>query len=259
MSDLRPETRALLQAGRGGEEPSQRDYLRNRRALTRRLGAGAMIASVGVAATSGAAAAGGAGAAGGTGVLTHALLSFVVGGAVAGSAVVGAVWMHDADRPVPAVVSTAHLPPPPRAADVRALPQRSEPPGPATVVESPAVENLAPPPSQPEPRAPLPSRPSHASPPVQAPAAPSVAEELQLLRAAEERFHAGAPAQALALLDDHARRFPRGVLAEERRASRILALCQLGQVAVATSEADTFVAQHPSSPFVEKVRHACAR
>jgi outer membrane protein assembly factor BamD (BamD/ComL family) len=86
-----------------------------------------------------------------------------------------------------------------------------------------------------------------------------VGDELEILRAAEERFHAGAPSQALALLDDHARRFPHGVLAEERRASRILALCQLGQVALATSEADSFVAQYPASPFVERVRRACAR
>jgi outer membrane protein assembly factor BamD (BamD/ComL family) len=86
-----------------------------------------------------------------------------------------------------------------------------------------------------------------------------VAEELELLRSAEVEFHAGSPAQALALLDEHARRFPRGVLVEERRASRILALCRLGQAAAARSEADAFVAQYPSSPFVERVRRACAR
>jgi hypothetical protein len=218
-----------------------------------------MIASAGIAATGGAAAAGGGGAAAATGVLTQGLLSFVVGSAIAGSAVVGAVWMRDADRPVPAVASTAHVASPPRAPDVRPVPQPPEPPAPATVREDLAVENVEPAPLPREPRAPMSPRPSRAGASAQAQASSSVADELQLLRAAEERFHAGAPAQALALLDDHARRFPHGALAEERHASRILVLCQLGQVAVATSEADTFVAQYPSSPFVEKVRRACAR
>jgi hypothetical protein len=251
MSDLSPETRALLQSGRGGEEPTQRDYQRNRRALTRRLGAGAMAASVGLAATSGAAAAGGAGAAG-TSALTTAVVSFVVGGALAGSAAVGAVWLRPAERPTPAVVSSSHVASTTRPAPAPAVVENS-------VVENSVVEAPAPTPA-PEPRAAVSPRPSRASLPHAQAAAPStVKEELELLRAAEERFHAGAPAQALALLDDHARRFPRGVLSEERRASRILALCQLGQVAVATSEADSFVAEHPASPFVERVRRACAR
>ena len=87
MSDLSPTTRALLDAGRDGEEPNGRDYERNRRALARRLGAGALVAGFGAASGAAAASAAvGASGAAGVGVFAKVVLPFVVGGVVAGTA-----------------------------------------------------------------------------------------------------------------------------------------------------------------------------
>lgn len=81
--------------------------------------------------------------------------------------------------------------------------------------------------------------------------------ELGLLRAAHTALREGAPGAALGQLDEHARRFPDGMLAAERRAARALALCALGRVAEGSVEADAFLAAHPGSPLAARVRTAC--
>ena len=69
---------------------------------------------------------------------------------------------------------------------------------------------------------------------------------------------AGNPSKALQLLDDHARRFPRGTLREERIAARVHALCALGRRSEASEEAETFLAETPQSPYASRVRDSCA-
>jgi hypothetical protein len=59
-------------------------------------------------------------------------------------------------------------------------------------------------------------------------------------------------------LDEHARRFPRGALSEERDAARVLALCAQGRAPDARASASAFVAANPRSPFAAQVRRACA-
>lgn len=285
MSDLSPTTRALLDAGRDGEEPDARDYERNQRALARRLGAGALVAGFGAATrTAAASTAVGASGAAGVGVFAKVVLPFVVGGVVAGTAL---GTMHTRESSVPGR--------PPQEAAAPNMPAL-RPPGGYEIAERPLAETpLAEAPLAPAPRtsaideariAPsgttaIPSikpslprgsrdvagstanRTAPEAALVTPPTAPSnvrdssVREEIDLLREAEERFHGGAPADALALLERHAQRFPRGALAEERRASRILVLCQLGRTAAARAEAEAFVVESPNSPFVERVRHAC--
>jgi hypothetical protein len=274
MKDLWPDSRALLDAGRDGEEPGAHDYERNRRALAQKLGASVVLASVGMVSTTGAAAASGAA---GTGALTSVVLSFVLGGAVGGAAAMSTTWMHEnASRSAPAVVSTMPAPPANGKASDRAnaeihAPAPERPAFPAddsaTSSHEGRVDVL---PKSPQMNVvegtPTAAReaPSHgglaeAPSTAEGPAPSNVGEELGLLRAAQERLHTGAPAAALALLDEHARRFPRGALVEERRASRILALCQLGEVAAGRAEADQFILQLPMSPFVERIRRACTR
>lgn len=58
------------------------------------------------------------------------------------------------------------------------------------------------------------------------------------------------------LMDEHARRFPTGALAEERQAWRAVAACGLGH-AHAAARAERFLAAHPRSPQADKVRRAC--
>jgi hypothetical protein len=62
------------------------------------------------------------------------------------------------------------------------------------------------------------------------------------------------PGEALAALEEHARRFPRGVLAPERDYLAIKALHRLGRTAEARSRARDYAALHPSSPYVTAAR-----
>jgi RNA polymerase sigma-70 factor (ECF subfamily) len=86
---------------------------------------------------------------------------------------------------------------------------------------------------------------------------PDVEGEIALLSEAQKALSAGQPERALQFLDEHARTFPRGTLAEERTAARIVALCKLGRVAKAKSEAAAFLQRLPDSPLSERVRVAC--
>ena len=82
-------------------------------------------------------------------------------------------------------------------------------------------------------------------------------EELRLLQAAQRQLRTGDTGAALESLAEHARRFPSGVLREERRASRVIALCQAGLLAEGRAEAKRFVNTSPGSPFVQRVLDSC--
>jgi hypothetical protein len=86
----------------------------------------------------------------------------------------------------------------------------------------------------------------------------TLAEELALVRTAREELRAGNAARALGLLDAHGERFAEGALAEERDATRVRALCRLGQGARAVEAASTFAARWPRSPYAAGVRAGCA-
>lgn len=85
-----------------------------------------------------------------------------------------------------------------------------------------------------------------------------LADETELLRAAQSALARGDADHALALLDAGKRRFGAGVLAEERAAVQVFALCELGKRTRARREADAFAAAHPGSPLLSRVRSACA-
>jgi hypothetical protein len=59
---------------------------------------------------------------------------------------------------------------------------------------------------------------------------------------------------ALAAIDEHARRFPRGELAPEREYLRISALRRLGRPDEARTRARKYLATYPSSSYVPSVR-----
>jgi outer membrane protein assembly factor BamD (BamD/ComL family) len=84
-----------------------------------------------------------------------------------------------------------------------------------------------------------------------------IAVETSLVRGADEALRAGDAARALALLEEHARRFPHGILAEERSAERVSALCKLGRIDDARVEANQFLAATPDSPLSTSVRASC--
>jgi len=88
--------------------------------------------------------------------------------------------------------------------------------------------------------------------------AESLAEETRLLQAAQRELARKNASAALALLDEHAARFPRGVLAQERSAARVLALCDLGRSGDARRAAEAFVRSSPQSPLIPRLRASCA-
>ncbi len=84
-----------------------------------------------------------------------------------------------------------------------------------------------------------------------------LAAETHLIRKAHQAMLAGQPTHAHSILDEHARRFPTGVLAEERVATQIIAECKLGHVGDARTRFDRFTAAWPQSPHLARVRAAC--
>jgi hypothetical protein len=106
------------------------------------------------------------------------------------------------------------------------------------------------------------------APPAAAPIAPDapapstrskqdrLAQEVALLSSATKRLNAGRPAEALKVLDDHQRKFPGGLLTEERRAARAQALCSLGRVGEAKPELARLT---PRSPAAARAQQVCDR
>jgi hypothetical protein len=67
------------------------------------------------------------------------------------------------------------------------------------------------------------------------------------------------PARALALADEHRRKFPNGVLVQEREVLSIEALERLGRHADAVSRADRFLRNFPGSAHRSKVNAVIGR
>ena len=83
------------------------------------------------------------------------------------------------------------------------------------------------------------------------------AEELTLVRAMQQALRSGNPSEALALAADHARRFPRGMLLEEREGVRAVAQCQLASPAARGAILTAFARHFATSPYGARVKAAC--
>ena len=105
---------------------------------------------------------------------------------------------------------------------------------------------------------PAPASPSKPSPPSRLAPAPSldIAGEATVLEHARLSLNGGDASAALADVQLHARRFPRGVLSEERDALWIRALLQGGERAQAERRAATFNRNYPSSVHADSVARA---
>jgi hypothetical protein len=114
-------------------------------------------------------------------------------------------------------------------------------------------------------------RPTTASPPVpKEPVSPRLGtaaasvstaalnQETDLLRRAQLALaRTDGQREALALLAEHARRFPNGVLRRERLAAEVIARCNLGELETARAAAAEFVAEFPEGPLTERVKASC--
>lgn len=77
--------------------------------------------------------------------------------------------------------------------------------------------------------------------------------EVKMLARAQDALR-GRPAEALAIADEHARRHPNGMLAQEREVIAIEALVQSGRTADARARATRFEQRFPGSAQISRVR-----
>lgn len=85
----------------------------------------------------------------------------------------------------------------------------------------------------------------------------TLAEELVLIRSAQSSLGAGNATGALQTLDQHAQRFPRGKLAQEREVTRVRALCRAGRTSEARGLYRALAKGAPSSPHLASLRASC--
>jgi len=84
-----------------------------------------------------------------------------------------------------------------------------------------------------------------------------LAQEVAIMSRATSQLHAGRPAAALKAIAEHQQKFPNGVLAQERRAARVQALCALGRNSEAAPELDRLLRAAPRSPTTLRAAQAC--
>lgn len=221
MSDLSPKAAALIRAGRTAMRPSAADRERTTEALRARLGAAALPLELGISGSLFARSA----------WAKIAALGAAVG--IAGSAVFLA--LHEpaatpARDPAPQVLVS----PSPEAPPVAPVATH-------VIAESAAVALPASGVSVASARRPT----------------DRLAEEVAILARATSELHAGRAANALRAIDEHQRKFPRGVLAQERRAARVQALCALGRRGEAQPELDRLARIAPQSPNTLRAQQVC--
>ena len=198
MSELGPRAREILRSGRDLNRPTDADRERIYNALQERLGAALLLAEGGKALPS-----------------PRPRWPFVTG-AVIGAGLLGGALFTMARQPAP-------------------------PSAPRPLVAAASSAQLSPVPSALEPLVPdVPKPTASVAADRSAPSARSaedrLAQEVALLARATSSLHAGQPADAMRVLDEYQRRFPKGLLTEERRAARAQALCSLGRESEAQAE-----------------------
>lgn len=82
--------------------------------------------------------------------------------------------------------------------------------------------------------------------------------EMRLLKDAQAAGADGNWRRALRLLDEYPVRFPSGRLADVRAVARVTALCKLGRIDIARSEARRFLVRYQNSPFTDRVKRGCS-
>jgi hypothetical protein len=222
-SELEHELRRILDAYRDGTSPSAIEATR----LWARLGVDGVAPA----------------AAGST------MLRVIVGGALVATIATIAVTRSEAPREPAAPTQPDE---PAAAPTVSAAAHTSSTPAPPTLAPSDPVPERTTVPiehARPEPRTSI-----GTSPPAEE---SSLTDELALLERARIALGRGDPQDALRLLAEHERSFATGELVEERRALRILALCDAGKTVQGRAEARAFLAAHPAATLAGRTRSAC--
>lgn len=181
--------------------------------------------------------------------------------AIVGGAVVKQMQSEDA-RPVPTVTAPAPVAPSPVIAETNPAPREvttaTTPAIPSISVDSLPSANVVPRGATPGPIALATASPEEPAPAPSAPAADTLEKEARLLAEARRAVQRGEGTRALALLDEHARDYPKGWLASDRAAEHIAVLCSLGRRDEAVREAKVFLEGRPKGPLTRRVTMSCA-
>jgi hypothetical protein len=237
MTDLSREARELLRRAKDAEAPGAGDRARVRAALDARLALGAGAGAAAIV----------AGAGGRAHVSRAVMAKWIVGLGVLTLAAASGGTYFGASAPAQRAPATTQTASPVIPAPTSAQESSDSP--------AIAVTDLPVAPPSPQPRA-VP-RVRSASPAERSADEQAVSEELGILLRAQTAMRAGRPEAALAALDEHARRFPLGALAEERSSERVFALCALGRTGEAHVEAARFLSAFPRSPAAARVSASC--
>jgi hypothetical protein len=223
--DLNPDTRQLVELARKARTPGMDDKLRIAERLAVPLAIGAATGTVAATAKA-------------TGGLLSVGAKLVAVLAV-GAAATGAIVTLRSKPSAPPVVSQPAV----KSAPVVA---------PTALV----ISDTAPTP-EPETSATPAHKPAPTHPPSAKPGS-ELAEEAALLHQAQTAWRAGQSAQALQLANQHAQRFPRSQLANERDVLRVLSLCKLGQAQAAKQVGARLLSRAKGSPWYQSVAESCA-
>jgi len=229
VNDLNPDARRLVDLAREARTPDAEDKLRIAERLAISLAGSAAV----VTTVSAGQAAAGTTLLGGVGAKIAALLAV---GALGAAVVVGQL---EPERP-PSVTPIR------QTSGAESAP---ESPRPTAVIDAPdpaAAETSA----ETEPKR---LTVGHGSKP-----SDDLGQEAALLHLAQSAWRAGQSARALQLANQHARRFPRSQLANERDVLRVLSLCKLGQIQAAKQVAARLLSQAKGSPWYQSVAGSCA-
>ncbi|MEO7329353.1 MAG: hypothetical protein ABI193_12285 [Minicystis sp.] len=254
MSELGPEARAFVEAGRSGDDPTSADRARVKKALLISLAAGTAIGATPTAAQ-GALAVASVKTAGSSLLLAAKVIAglLMVGAVGVGLSRITAPSASTAPSVAPAITEAAANEAPPAIEAPRAAPSPADPPAPPIVEAAPVVAATAAPPAA------IPARPT-AKPAAAPPVAPDIdplEAETRRLGEAHGALQSGDPNKALALLDEQSTTYAKGELREERAAARILTLCKLGRLEEARAAAARFLQESPHSPLADRVRSGC--
>jgi hypothetical protein len=235
MRELSHEALDLVSAGREAFRPTDADRARVLAAVMSAapLVGGAAVLSVSKASMGG---------------LVHVLrgsrIAKVLAVAMPVAAAGGVAWYASVNRPAarsleltPAVPTGAAISAP------AALPQAEETPVPP---EEPAPAQAAA----------TPDRPAAST--TDSNSGGQIRQEVALLSRAQAELSRGRAQQALEALKEHAQRFPRGALTNERIATRARALCALGRTQEANADLDRMERLNPGSPYWVRAREACS-
>lgn len=243
MDELNPNTRALLNAARSFDDPSDSDQERVRAAVLMRVTSVAAVGAATITAAKASSAAASAAPLVASSLASTALFSGVaakVGAAVVIGALASGAYVAfrpSAPKAAPVaqhVVVAAATP----ALDTPATPVPSEPSA-ADIASLPTEETK-----------PAPVRARNRSADLEG--------EMKLLRQADGALRRGDTADALAALNKHAAQYPGGLLSQEREGVRAIALCRSGSVAQGQSAAQRFLSAAAKSPLASRIRSACS-